>query len=269
MKQYAETGTYPNTGEKRSPAEAKRFRRQQLLSLNRGKLKPLRFFERIRLWLAGRRDGKRGLPAEENGIWRSPYLDGEVRKYQEFCCRMWGRLQLEAEERRADIRRLQSAIPHTEALLREAREVLDEEKRSLALRCGIRRKGEESMTDAQVRCRRERELAPRLSELQSRVRALEDRLEREKAGILAKRSDLLEAEESTAMICRRVLEHTGLRAAAYWGAAMKYRPEGSAMPMTPTLEVSREAEADYRRAAFLLGENDTPSLDEPGKKEVA
>ena len=124
--------------------EAKHFHKKQISSLKRGKVKSLGFFEKMALRHAGRRDGKQGLPVEEEGTWRSPCLDAEVKKYQEFCFKMWGRLQLTVEDSLTRVSQLLKTIPETERALAEAKAALAEECKHIRLRCGTRRKGEET-----------------------------------------------------------------------------------------------------------------------------
>lgn len=238
----------------KSSNETKQFHKKQISSLKRGKIKSLGFFEKMALRHAGRRDGKRGLPAKEDGIWRSPYLDAEVKKYQEFCFKMWGRLQLTSEDSLTRVSQLLETIPETERALAESKTALADECKRIRLRCGTRRKGEETLTEEQVYRRREKEFSSQLLPLQGRVHTLEKILEQETEELLFLRSSLKELEQSTSMICGRVLEHTKLRAAAYWDAALKHHPENLSLPMTPVLEIVREAELTYRQScARLLG----------------
>ena len=248
---------------RRNHMESKRFRKKQISSLKWGKVKPLGFFEGIALKYAGYRDGKLKLPAKEGDTWRSPFLDEEVSKYHEFCFRMWGRLQLAVEDSLTRVNHLMKSIPQTEQTLANARKVLTDEGERIRLCCRSRRKGEENLTDEQVNRRREKELSSHLLSLQGKVHMLEKTLEQETAELFFLRSNLQELEQSTGMICRRVLEHTKLRAAAYWNAAMKYQSGDLPLPMTPGLEINQKAESAYRlSSARLLGAAEPEYQDE-------
>jgi len=248
---------------RRNHRESKRFRKKQISSLKRGKVKPLGFFEGMALKYAGYKDGKRRLPAKEGDTWRSPFLDEEVRKYHEFCFRMWGRLQLTTEDKRTRVSRLMKSIPQTEQSLANARKVLTDEGERIRLCCRSRRKGEENLTDEQVYRRREKELSSQLLSLQGKVHMLEKTLEQETAELFFLRSTLQELEQSTGMICRRVLEHTKLRVAAYWNAVMKHQSGDLPLPMTPGLEINQKAESAYRLSSVrLLGAAEPEYQDE-------
>ena len=233
----------------------KRFYRKQVRSLKRGHVKPLSLTEKMELKNAGRRDGQLGLPAEEDGIWRSPYLDEEVRKYEEFCYKTWGRLQLATEPHHARINLLEKTIPETEQALAEARKLLADQEYQLQLAGKIRKKGEENLTDELVRNRRRAEHAAQLLTIQSKVHALEFQLERDSAELHKLKSLLKELEITTSVICKRVEEHTKLRVAAYWREAMKYRQGEGTMPLTPKLEIHCEAEQLYRRDVPIVADS--------------
>ena len=239
------------TPNKKVLKSSRNFSKKQLGSLKRDQVKPLRVFEKIEVNAAGRHDGKQSLPVKEGNVWHSPYLDEELKKYQEYCYRLWGRLQLTTEPHRTRIDLLKKTLPETRRALSEAREALAGQEHKMHLTARIRRKGEDSLTDEQVQRRRENELASQLMPFQSAVRDLEHQLETDTAELAHLESLLKELEQSTTVICRRVEEHTKLRVAAYWSAAMKHQAGERTMPMTPTLEISREAEQMYRRGELL------------------
>lgn len=221
----------------------------RITSLHKGKVKSLGLFETLKMKLLGWLDGRRGLPREddEHG-WRSPHLDREVRAYEEFCGRMWGGLQIESETAYARMGDMLDKIAQTERLLGEAMEKL---KASIQLEnaTGIERKnGEERLTDAQVKSRREKEKAARLSPAKNHVASLENTLSTSLQELFAARNDVREKENSTRMVCARVMEHTAQRLDVYWHSALKKHPEHDSMPVIPCVELKNDAERIYMEA---------------------
>lgn len=106
----------------------------------------------------------------------SPHLDKEVRSYDEFTSRMWGRLQVEEEEDYARLGELMDSIAHTKSLLDEAKSALDGAETKEKSADNSRKKGESKLTDAQVAARRSNERAKRLAPLKGRVSSLESKL---------------------------------------------------------------------------------------------
>ena len=62
----------------------KSLKNSRVSNLNKGKVKGVGFFESIPLKIAGRSDGKHGLPREADGEWLSPHIEREGRSYDEF-----------------------------------------------------------------------------------------------------------------------------------------------------------------------------------------
>ncbi len=114
----------------------------RLSSLKKGKVKRIGFFEKIGLKISGYADGKRNLPRDGVSGWMSPHLDKEVRSYDEFASRMWGRLQVEEEENYARLGELMDSIAHTKSLLDEAKSALDGAETKEKSADNSRKKGE-------------------------------------------------------------------------------------------------------------------------------
>lgn len=216
----------------------------RLFVLRKGKVKNIGIFERIALWIAGYLDGKRGLPRDGTSGWMSPYIDKEVRSYDEFASRMWGRLQVEEEEDYARLGELMDSIAHTISLLKEAKSALDgAEKKEPA--GNLRKKGESKLTDAQVTARRSVEKAKRLAPLKGRISSLQSKLSSESDEFFRLRNKINEDNNSTRLICNRVRDHVYQRLDIYWNAALRTHTDKVKMPVVPCVEVTSRSEAVY------------------------
>ena len=221
-------------------------------TLEYGRVRQLRAAERLFLWLAGWRDGVRGLPAlNEEGVWTSPHLNRECNAYEEYCAKTWGRQQIKLETR-------YSALSH---LLRSCERASREYSTSQvelaaqeaeALSQGARKKGEDGLTEQQIAIRRAREQKKRLAAVRARVREAEAKLETTLDNLTSLHTDLLETEHSTRMACGRIREHTLQRADAYWNSALRRHKNRDQLPLTPHLICMDRAEAQYRKSHEAL-----------------
>lgn len=224
----------------------------RLSSLKKEKVKRVSFFEKIELKIAGYMDGKRCLPRESDYGWISPHMDKEVRSYDEFASRMWGRLQVEEEEDYARLGELMDSIAHTKSLLEEAKFALDEAETNEKLTENMRKKGESKLTDAQVIARRSNEKTKRLAPLKDRVSALQRKLTSEIDEFSQLRNKIIEDNNSTRMICNRVRDHIYQRLDIYWNAALWKHTDKAKMPVVPCVEVTSRSEAVYMEPHKLL-----------------
>lgn len=230
--------------------QMKNFR---ISKLGKGKVKGVGFFEKISLMIAGYIDGRKSLPRENTaGGWVSPHLDREVRSYDEFASRMWGRLQIEEETAYAHLGELMDSLVHTRSLLEEAKLELEEAVKAEKSVDTSRKYGESKLSEGQVIARRANERAKRLAPLKSRVNSLQSKLSSEIDEFSRLHNRILEDNNSTRMICNRVKDHLHQRMDVYWNAALRKHPDNARMPVIPCVEVKSRAEAVYLESHTLL-----------------
>ena len=229
--------------------DREKMRRLRHKKMVNGKRKRVGILEYILLKHAGKKDGRRGLPRKtEEGSWRSPFMDREKNGYAEFCAHTWGSLQIENEERFAELEKEMDTVRKKEEILEEAVSTL-ESANKIEFEAGKgavpRKNGEENLTEAQVLSRRKTEAARRLAPLRSRVTSLENELKEEEDKLFKLYTSITEDENTTRMICYRLKEHLLMRMDVYWESALLFHHEGDDMPVLPEQEFSNEAEDKY------------------------
>jgi len=225
----------------------RRFIRRQKAWLNHGRVRPLGILEKFLIRRAGRKDGEWGLPASLDGqVWHSPFLESEVREYQEFSVRMWAQLQLATQGTRAQLRQLTDS--HTAEDLLARRAELSAAQEAARHTLDQRKKGEELLTKDQLFSRRQRELQKQLLPLKNQILGLEGKVLREGEEINRLQSVMAELEHSTRLICERMLQRKKQRIAIYWDAAWKAQQQNGAMPPIPEVFFGQEAERRYLEA---------------------
>lgn len=247
---------------------------KRLSSLKKGKVKRIGIFEKLGLKIAGYADGKRSLPRDGASGWMSPHLDKEVRSYDEFASRMWGRLQIDEEESYARLGELMDSIAHTKSLLDEAKSTLDGAETKERPADISRKKGESKLTDAQVTARRSNEREKRLAPLKGRVSSLQSKLTSEIDEFSHLRNKIIEDNNSTRMICNRIRDHIYQRLDIYWNAALRIHTDKTKMPVVPCVEVTSRSEDVYMEPHKLLMQkaeifSKELSSNEETKEEVA
>lgn len=229
------------------------MKNSRISKLSKGKVKNIGFFERIGLKIAGYIDGKGSLPREDpSGNWLSSHLDKEVRSYDEFASRMWGRLQIEEAAAYAHLGELMDSLAHTRTLLEDAKTDLEEAAEHEKTAGASRKHGESRLAEAQVAARRANEQAKRLAPLKSRVSFLQSKFTAEIDEFSKLRNKILEDNNSTRMICNRVKDHLHQRMDVYWNAALRKHPDNTRMPAIPCVEVASRAEGVYMEPHKLL-----------------
>lgn len=227
-------------GKEQSEVDSAKLRRMRMRSLNKGKARSLRFFEKMSMKYAGFVDGKKGLlSCNENGIWQSSTLKQEVDSYEEFCAELLGGLKLEEEEAFKELNILFDRI----VLLRKKR--LEEKAHFQAERAKEpdltkRREGEEHLSELQVAARREREKEQALKPLREKVETCEKELSETIETIFAQLSRIKENLDSTAKIMNRVLQHCQRRVDVYWHSALCFMANLPAVPDVTFTNVSEE-----------------------------
>ena len=220
-------------------------RYKRLMSLDKGKIKNIGMIEGLRLKMAGNSDGARGFPRSmDDGHWRSAFIDKEVNAYEEFCSRMWGSLQIEVESIFTRIGELIDSINHLWAELDKEKERLSEQSKddhSLS----VRKKGEERLTESQIKSRRKRERNKRLAPTRSRISSLDSRIAVQIDEFLELKNMVDEESNTTRMICNRLKDHTLQRIDVYWSYALRKHPDVMKMPTVPHVDLSYNAEKVY------------------------
>lgn len=235
-----------NQASVRKTDRAKNKRRyKRLRSLDKGKIKNIGIIENIRLKLAGNSDGARGFPrCMDDGKWRSSFIDKEVNAYEEFCSRMWGSMQIEVENDFTRIGELIDSINHLWAELNKAKGNLAEQSKD-DQSLSVRKKGEEKLTESQVKARRSRERDKRLAPARGKVSSLESKIALQIEEFLELKNYVDEASNTTRMICNRLKDHTLQRIDVYWNYALRKHPDAMKMPTVPYVDLSYDAEKVY------------------------
>lgn len=222
------------------------LRRKKMGQLVKGRVKHIGLLESLKLKVIGRTDGARGLPRQEtDGHWTSAFMDRERNAYEEFCSHMWATLQIDNEENYIHLNQLVNSVLQTQLLLKEAKFELAKRKAQEDTVAVVRRTGEEKLTDEQVRSRRMAEKLQRLAPLQSRITALEERVETTVAEFSEVYCKLVEDSNTTRITCHRVHDHSLQRLTYYWNAALAKHPDRAAMPTVPGMELTFRAEQTF------------------------
>lgn len=246
----------------------KQEKQKRLKTLTVGKVKDVSIAEAIRLRREGKRDGAQGLPRKgQDGSWTSPFLSREQNRCEEFCSHMWAMLQLENQEKFALLNELTARIPLTRMQIAALRQELEPEMPDSPF--PPRKRGEEELTEDQVRRRRmaerERSLAPRKAELAR----LEQQLQQDTESFLHLCTQLEQDGNTIRIYLHRVREHSRQRQDIYWNAAMSTHPEWEHMPPAADCPVSNRAEEAYWSLHRRLKENAKALKLIPGGEEAA
>ena len=251
-----------------------KVRKQRYKKVNTGKGKKIGFFESIGLKIKGFCDGRKGFPRQtDKNDWFSPFMNQEVNSFEEFCSHTWGSLQIENEGEYARLEELMDGI-------RQKKRLLEAAKADFAVAATrendsefARKKGEDNLTDAQIRARRKAEKEKKLAPVKKKVAGLEQELKNAEEVFSALHSKLVEDDNTTRLICHRVRDHILMRLDVYWNSALRRHPDGASMPVVPVIELEDEAEEAYlslhkvlmKRAAAIRD----AIQDEAAEKEVA
>ncbi len=211
--------------------------------LKKGKTKGLLLSETVRMFWLGTRDGKNGIPREnEEKVWMSAIINKQKNEYEEYCDQKWGYLQIELNDchERCDV--LMKEICLIGSKLEAARE--KEKKYEPVLI--EKRRGEEGLSDNQILARRRREEARKKAKNHQEVANLEDELSTKYHDLAQEHNHIVESTNSVRMICERVMNHTNQRLDIYWRAVLKVHPEKERMPMVVTELKEPQAETTYR-----------------------
>lgn len=254
--------------------DREKMRKQRHKKVNNGRGKKVGFFESIGLKIKGFCDGSKGFPRQtDKEDWYSPFINQEVNSFEEFCSHTWGSLQIENEGEYARLEELMDGIRQKKGLLEVARAELGVANRRESDSESARKKGEDKLTDAQIRTRRKAEKEKKLAPLKNKVAGLERELKDAEEAFSDLHSKLVEDDNTTRLICHRVRDHILMRLDVYWNSALGRHPDGASMPVVPTLELKDEAEEAYLRPHKELMKRAAAIhdaiQDEAAEKEVA
>ena len=211
-------------GKEAASVDREKMRKQRHKKVNTGKGKRVGFFESISLKIKGFCDGRK-----------------------EFCSHTWGSLQIENEGEYARLEELVDGIRQKKCLLETARADLAVTVKKENDSEVVRKKGEDKLTDAQVRSRRKTEKEKKLAPVKSKVASLEQELKDAEEAFSNLHSKLVEDDNTTRLICHRVRDHILMRLDVYWNSALRHHTEGVSMPVVPMIELKDEAEEAYLR----------------------
>lgn len=261
-------------GKEDESVDREKMRKQRHKKVNTGKGKKVGFFESFGLKIKGICDGRKGFPRQtDKEDWYSPFMNQEVNSFEEFCSHTWGSLQIENEGEYARLEELMDGIRQKKGLLEAARADLAVANKKENDSESARKKGEDRLTDAQIRARRKAEKEKKLAPVKSKVADLEQELKCAEETFADLHSKLVEDDNTTRLICHRVRDHILMRLDVYWNSALRCHPDGASMPVVPVLELKDEAEEAYLRPHKELMKRAAAIhdaiQDEAAEKEVA
>lgn len=240
-------------GKEAASVNREKMRKQRYKKMNTGKGKKVGFFESIGLKIKGFCDGRKGFPRQtDSNDWYSPFMNQEVNSFEEFCSHTWGSLQIENEREYARLEELMDGIRQKKGLLEVAKADLAVAAKRENDSESARKKGEDKLTDAQVRARRKAEEEKKLAPVKSKVAGLEQELKNAEETFSDLHSKLVEDDNTTRLICHRVRDHVLMRLDVYWNSALRRHPDGASMPVVPIMELKDEAEEIYLRPHKVL-----------------
>lgn len=208
-----------------------------------GGTKHLGLFETLRMRLAGRADGRIGLPRKnDDGEWTSVVISREITAYEEYCAKTWGDLQI----------RLHWAHCRSNVLVEELLRLDEQIEEAMAamnnvptLSSDVRKQGEESLSDSQVAARRQRETERARIREKERLTRLRKEYEERFDELSLLHSFIAESGNEVRHICERVMDHTRQRIDVYWRAAFRVHPNNDSMPVVSMSLRQSGAESIY------------------------
>lgn len=238
--------TSAGRGKEAASVDREKMRKQRYKKVNNGKGKQVSFFESIYLKIRGFCDGRKGFPRQtDSNDWYSPFMNQEVNSFEEFCSHTWGGLQIENEREYACLEELMDGICQKKELLEMAKADLAVAAKRENDSESARKKGEDNLTDAQIRTRRKAEKEKKLAPLKGKKADLEQELNNAEEAFSALHSKLVEDDNTTRLICHRVRNHILMRLDVYWNSALRRHPDGASIPVVPVMELKDEAEEAY------------------------
>ncbi len=214
-----------------------KMQREELLNdltkdLNKGKVKRLSLRESVYAKYCGIKDGKDGIPKlNEEGEWKSPFLDKEYDSYQECCSRIWGKVQIQLDEYHIACNSLVDDLCRLNQKLNESKEEIKNEvidPKALT----VRESGEKDFSEDEVRTRRSRQLKQRSAKKRAAVAAIEAQIVSTYKELSYKHNAIVESTNTARLACERIMNHSRQLADVYWRSAYRYHPERNEMPVS-------------------------------------
>jgi hypothetical protein len=115
----------------------------------------------------------------------------------------------------------------------------------------LRKAGEETLSEVQIKARRTREREERLAPLQAEVERYEMLLSSVVDEIFKTLSQIQESYDSTNRIISRLLQHSQRRVDVYWRSAARHLPD---LPALPNVVFTNAAEKGYADHYNLVAE---------------
>ena len=206
----------------------------------------LGFLERLRLRSRGSLDGRAGLPRQdEAGQWTSPFIQQELNACSEAHNKVVGTLSLRLDEEYTAAVYLAERIERALARIAEIEGSLPEPPGAEAL--NVRKRGEEALSESQVRHRRRREFEREKNRLSSQIHSLQAQADEDYDQLIRLKSDLDQKQSEAEIVCAKILCHVQQRVDCYWDAALHAAEAGDAMPVIFAGLVPSEVLAQYRK----------------------
>ncbi len=206
------------------------------------------FFEKIPLKIAGKKDGKRGIPKEDkNGNWTSPLIERELRAYDEFESKTYRNLQIEQRENYSELGKILDTLQNLEKDIEIINKDISEAEAVENMIDIKRMPGERSLTDVQVRMRRLNESAKRIRPLKDQLKSLLSLHRSKKVEFSEIYQNIYEEINNARMVCEKNKKHIYQRIIVYWDAAYKKHPEKEDMPVLPEMDIKSDAETVYKK----------------------
>lgn len=216
----------------------------ETVTLNLGRARGVGIFEAREMVRAGRTDGKKGLPKiGEDGCWKSALLHREIHACQEYCNKLWVKLQINLEKTYAEIDRIIDGIYLNNAEIRmiEAALLSQEENWDLA----ERKRGEEKLADSVIYSRRKKELYKATADDRQRLEGLKEDNDKLFEVLRKSRGIVIEATNTTKLMTQKMEEHSRQKIDVYWDAAYENHPEKMMMPPSAEFDLRSEGEMTF------------------------
>ena len=238
-----------------------KMRDSQMEHLKKGKIRPVGPIESFLVRRQGKNDGSKGLPKQmQSGMWCSPWMKKDEAAYEESCSKAWGYVQLILTEEYALIGRL---LDQAERIEGEVAELLAQKpEEPSASEQTYRMKGEEDLSEDQVRRRRNREFVRRTARYNARVTELKAQITETRKRLEEVLNYVLEVCKGTRMCCERVRNHVIQRRNLYWESAYANHARKADMPAFPEpIPQTSLSETKYMAQHKVMEEDAVAAID--------
>lgn len=218
-------------------------KKRRIRELQRGRVKSISLLEHIYLTIQGRRDGKLGLPREDDVCaWNSPILQKELDAQEEKCEKLWGTSQILLQPYYIRTESLLTVIAQLQQKIAERTSLLEAPSEDALT---ARKRGEEHLSEEQVHARRSRETEKRNAGIRAQIKAYRDEMEQHYEELAVIQRYIKESDHTARMTCQRIKDHTRQRIDCYWRAAFRTHPDNNRLPAAPAVLNETSAELTY------------------------